>query len=228
MRFNIKTRHPKKRPTHITVGTILPDGTAGTSQIPVAEHPTMLFVYKFAEPTILRCFPPDVEDFKWLPISIFGQQELNDFVKTHHWDRRAKVRMVPVEFARMLAKIAYSYTVAELGSGAFCPSPLLLDVILDRTTNVSYVVGGDWDVPPPDPRGFHLLQMTCNVSEKGALIVIEIRLFPAFETPHYRVVVGEFDFKIPEHVKAFNMKMRNAETIKPLPPNPAVNSDAAR
>jgi hypothetical protein len=162
-----------------------------------------------------------------VPISIFNKQELDDFVKTHHWDRKAKFRAVPVEFARMLAKIAYSYSVAELGLGSFHPSPLLIDIVLNRSSNVSYVVGGDWEIPPPDPRGFHLLQMTCTVSGEGASIIIEIRLFPAFETPHYRVVVGEFDFRIPEHVTAFNVKMRDVETIEPMPPTPAVNPDLA-
>lgn len=227
MRYNIKTRHPKKRPTHIRIGTALPDGTTGTAQIPVAEHPTMLFVYKFAEPTILRCFPPDVENFKWLPIAISSHQELNDFAKNNHWDLRAKVRVVPEDFARMLAKIAYSYTIAELGLGSFRPAPLLLDVILGRTTNVAYVVGGDWEIPPPDPRGVHLLQMTCRVATNGALIIIEIRLFPAFETPHYRVVVGEFDFQRLEHVTAFNKMMGKIEAIHPLPPNPSFQGTPA-
>ncbi len=181
----------------------------------------MLFVYKFGEPTILRCFPPEVEDFKWLPIAISGQQELNEFIKTHHWDRKVKIRAVPEEFARMLAKIAYSYCVAEVGLGSFRPAELLLDVILGRATNVAYVVGGNWEIPAPDPRGVHLLQMTCRVAAHGALIIVEIRLFPAFETPHYRVVVGEFDFRCPDHVKGFNKVMEKVETIEPLPPNPS-------
>lgn len=228
MQQNVKTRHPEKRPTHISIGTILPDGTHGTKQIPVTEYPAPFFIYKFFEATILLGLPPEIEDFKWEPIVIFGKQETDDFIKKHHWDRKTSFRAVPVEFARMLAKIAYSYTVAEIGLGSFQPAPLILDVIMSRTTNVSYVVGGEEKLPLPDPRGVHLLQMICEGDHKEALIIINIRLFPAFETPSYYVVVGKFDFKQPEHVNAFNEKMRHAETIEPLPPKPIVPQDTTR
>lgn len=109
-----------------------------------------------------------------------------------------------------VAKIAYAFAVGEFGMEAFRPLPQTLDVILDRTTNVSYVVGGDWEVPAPDPQGKHLLVPTARVVPGGALIIVEIRLFPAFETPQYRVVVGEIDFRNPQHAKAFADKLTTA------------------
>ena len=36
-----------------------------------------------------------------------------------------------------------------------------------------------------------------------ALIIVDVRLFSAAETPSYHVAVGEIDFKNPEHVRAF-------------------------
>lgn len=216
MRHKVQTRHPKKRPTHITIGTLLSDGTTGTTKVPVTEHPTMLFVYKFEEPSIIRGLSPAIEDFKWLPISIFSKQELDDFVIKYQWDRKTMIRAVPVEFARMLAKIAYSYAVAELGLNSFRPLPMTLDTILCRTNNVSYSVGGDWKIPAPDPEGFHRLRMGFRVESNRVLVTVEIRLFPAFETPQYRVVVGDFDFENVQHVKMFAEKTDNADEIKPI------------
>jgi hypothetical protein len=147
IRHKVQSRRPQQRPTHITVGTLLADGTRGTTKVPVDEHPTMLFVYKLDQATILCGLPPEVEDFRWVPINISSKKELDDFIAKYHWDREVKVLMVPVKFARMLAKIAYSFIVGELGLDSFRPLPQTLDIILDRTSNVSYSVGGDWELP---------------------------------------------------------------------------------
>lgn len=215
MKHNVQSRRVKRRPSHIEIGTLSPNGTRGKALVPVAEHPTMLFVYKFDQPTMLRSLPPEVEDFRWVPISIFGKAELDAFIEKYHWDRTTSIKTVPVEFARTLAKIAYSYTVAEIGLDSFRPLPQTLDVILGRTTNVSYPVGGDWEIPAPDPAGKHKLDMICTVEGTpkvtGARIVVEIRLFPAFETPQYRVVVGHFDFQNPQHFKRFDEKARESQ-----------------
>ena len=210
MRYKVQSRRPEKRPTHIPIGTLLPDGTKGTANVPVDEHPVTLFVYKFEQPTILRGLAPDVEDFKWVPISVFSRAELDAFIEKYHWDRLLKLVPVPVEFARTLAKIGFSFAVAEFGLDSFTPLPMTLAAILGRTSNVSFVVGGDWEIPPPDPKGMHILTPTCHTKPGGALVVIEIRLFPAFETPQYRVVVGEIDFQNPQHLKTLNEKMRPA------------------
>src|SRR6266581_7022579 len=115
IRYKVQSRRPERRPTHITVGTLMPDGSRGTVKVPVDEHPTMLFVYKFDQATILRGLPPEVEDFRWVPINISSKKELDDFIAKYHWDRLVTLLPVPVEFARMLAKIAYSFVVGEFG-----------------------------------------------------------------------------------------------------------------
>lgn len=74
IRHGVQSRRPERRPTHVTVGPLHPDGRRGKVRVPVEEHPTMLFVYKFDQPTILRGLPPEVEDFRWVPISIFSKK----------------------------------------------------------------------------------------------------------------------------------------------------------
>lgn len=140
---------------------------------------------------------------------------MDEFIAKYSWDRSTTLLTVPIENARMLAKIAYSFAVGELELHSFRPLPQVLDAILARTSNVSYAVGGDWEIPPPDPAGKHVLTPTCLIKPGGAFIIVEIRLFPAFEAPQHRVVVGEIDFQNPEHLKTFGEKMKTATAMKP-------------
>lgn len=204
MRHKVQTRRPHLRPTQMKIGTLMPDGSRGTARVPMEEVPTRLFIYKFDHPTFLRGMSSDIEDFKWLPYAILGSEEMKAFAAKYHWDSKVSVKMVPVEFARMLAKIAYAQVVGEFGLGGFDAAPTLLDVILCRTSNVSYLVGGDWELPPPDPAGLHIISL-CVVHDSGqVLITTEIRLFPAFDMPLYRVVVGTMNLQNALHAVAFN------------------------
>jgi len=103
--------------------------------------------------------------------------------------------------------------VGEFGVDSFTPLPQTLDVILNRTSNVSYTVGGDWEIPAPDPKGKHILNLMVKIVPGGALIIVEVRLFPAFETPQYRVVVGRFDFHNPQHIRVFEEKLKTATIV---------------
>lgn len=213
MRYDIQSRRKKERPSHIKIGTIKNDGSIGKARVPVKEHPAMLFMYKFEESDYLKGNDEAKSKFNWVPVSIFSKKELDMFIEKYNWDRRVSFKTVPIEFARMLAKIAYSYSVAEIGLDSFTPFEQLKDVILNRSDNVSYLVGGDWDIPKPDPAGNHLLQMIYKVNKKKADIVVEIRLFPAFETPLYRVVVGQIDLINKAHRDSFEIKLKTAHTI---------------
>jgi hypothetical protein len=206
MTHNVQTRRKKDRPTHIEIGTTSAGGLAGKARVPVREFPTMLFPYKFGPPTMLLHYPEDVEYFKWETYGVCGHGELADLTEKYRWDQRMQFRAVPVELARTLAKIAYSYVVAELGPGTFTPLPITLDVIRCRTTNVSYTVGGDWELPAPDPRGKHTFGIACRFLNSRPLIVVEIRLFPAFDMPLYRVIVGEFDLNNPMQARKLHEK----------------------
>lgn len=211
IRHGVQTRNKKQRPEYVEFATLFPNGKSGKERVPVHEYPTMLFVYKFDKATMLLCYPSEVEHFRWVPISIFNKTELDKFIEKHHWNKQTTIKTSPVELARLIAKIAYSFAVAEIGLDSFLPLPMTLDTILCRTNNVSYSVGGDWEIPPPDPAGKHVLNLTCIIQQPNPLIVVEIRLFPAFETPKYHVVVGHFDMQNPNHFRTFTEKMREAQ-----------------
>ena len=193
IRYNVRSRRKKNRPSHIEIGTISSDGKKGKTLVPATELPVTLFLYKFEESDYLKGNKEKDSKFNWVPTSIFSKKELDKLIEKHNWNQKLEVKMVPVEFARMLGKIAYSFTVAEVTLEGFTPFQQLIDVILNQDNNISYLIGGDWEIPTPDPAGFHHIALKYMVRDGYVDVIVEIRLFPAFETPLYRVVVGTID-----------------------------------
>jgi hypothetical protein len=91
-------------------------------------------------------------------------------------------------FCRMLAKIAHSMAVAEIGLGRFHPH--LLEIIYGRDEQPHQLIGGLLERRAPTR---HRHEITTMVHEIGnsELIVAEIRLFADLGAPTYVVVVGE-------------------------------------
>lgn len=97
-----------------------------------------------------------------------------------------------MDFARMLAKIGHSYAYAKCGPDTF--EPMLLDLILGRAENASYLVGGDPNGPPPSqPKVMHdIYPVACRIEPTGAeYLLVAIRLFAFWGMPRYHVVVGK-------------------------------------
>jgi hypothetical protein len=100
-----------------------------------------------------------------------------------------------IMFARMLAKIAHSFAVAELGEENF--SPLLLDIILDKDCSyIGSLVGrSEWssfrsaDVPSLHYIGMYLSGDGVTVGA-WKWVVVEIRLFKTWSNVTYTIVVG--------------------------------------
>ncbi len=207
IRYNVRSRRKKERPSHIEIGTITKDGKHGKALVPAKEHPVTLFLYKFEESDYLKGNREEDSKFNWVPISIFSNKELDELIQKYNWDRKLEVKMVPVEFARMLAKIAYSFAVAEVTLEGFTSFQQLIEVILNRSNNISYLIGGDWDIPAPDPAGFHHLGMTYTFRDGYVDVIVQIRLFPAFETPLYRVVVGRIDLNSQKQKQLLDKKL---------------------
>lgn len=209
MRYKVRTRRKKKRPSHIEIGTIRSDGTPSKKLISIEEHPVTVVLYKFEESDYLKGNKEEDAHFNWVPITIFSKDELDELIQKFGWDRKLEFKAVPIEFARMLAKIAYSYCVAEIGLEGFTPFNQLIDVILNKNDNISYLIGGDWDIPASDPAGYHLISIVYTVRDGYADVIVEIRLFPAFETPLYRVVVGRIELNNTRHKELMDKRIEN-------------------
>lgn len=91
------------------------------------------------------------------------------------------------EFCQMLAKIGYSYAVAELGYGKF--KPLLLSHIVDKElSNCANFIGSlDRDEAPS--KNIH--ELSIYEDNQRNYIIVRMRFLAILGTPTYHVVVGQ-------------------------------------
>jgi hypothetical protein len=99
-----------------------------------------------------------------------------------HWDNAM--------LCRMLAKIAHSLAVAELGEAAF--QPLLLKLICDGDPRGMSLIGcsPEWE-KVPHSSALHTVGLGYQRHEGKTFVVASVRLFASYESPVYRIVVGE-------------------------------------
>jgi len=93
-----------------------------------------------------------------------------------------------LEFCLMLAKIAHSYAIAELGMQgveAFLPRLIMESDMSDRAT---FIGGLNYDEPHTSLS--HELSFGTHTCDKPDLVGVRIRLFAHFGTPTYYVVAG--------------------------------------
>jgi len=91
-------------------------------------------------------------------------------------------------FCLTLAKIAHSFTVAELGVGSF--DSFLVDMIRQRdlSNRAEFIGGGSGNEPPSDQ--LHELAFDTAVSTNPNVIAVRIRLLGLLGAPTYHVAVG--------------------------------------
>jgi hypothetical protein len=190
----------RKKRKHIPVKRL--DG--GTLLVPTNLHSTPVPLYLFSEAAVLLGLPHGIGDKNWL-LKIFSNPDHENAMQENFpaWDKTHSFRARHIEFARMIAKIGHGYAVAEYGrSDLETFEPMAVDVILGRSKDWSYLVGGSLEIAPVEPPGpSH--RLTLKIIADGmarSLIVVEMRFFCQSLTPTYHAVVGAIDFKNDKHV----------------------------
>ena len=189
-KLDLKTRRKKKRAEPREVVFKRPDGTVDIKQMKNEELPHYCIGFDWPTAGLLRDQPPDSRDFNGKVLVRYPKGALENFVPEQHGIRLGRIR--ELDFARMLAKIAHSYAFAKCGIDTF--QPMLLDLILGRAENASYLVGGDHSGQIPDqPAIMHdIYPVGCRVEPSGAeYLLVAIRLFAMLGMPRYHVVVGK-------------------------------------
>lgn len=183
IRQGMRTRHKKQRPQELLVDVTVPDGQKVKQSVNIDSYPDILFFLKFGHVANILYGSPDVDTSDVRPWIWAG----SDLSGKTGWELG---KFDAFAFARLLAKIAHCWTVAELGLNSF--TPLALDFIFGRTNNLSRVVGGILDVEPPTS-SLHWLQLRSqlDIPSLRHFIVVHIRLFGCCGAPTYHVVVGE-------------------------------------
>lgn len=91
-------------------------------------------------------------------------------------------------FCQMLAKIAYSYAVAELGIEAF--EPFLIPHILRKELDDADDFIGCWSETEKATRNLHEISIVEMIDK--SFVIVRIRLLAKLETPTYLVVTGKY------------------------------------
>jgi hypothetical protein len=93
------------------------------------------------------------------------------------------------DFGRMLAKIAHSYAVAEMGLDSF--TPFLCGIITGiKPYLLSHYIGSQL-VTTDEPIDLHEISFDTSGLDQGRYLVVKVRLFAPYKTPRHLVVVGE-------------------------------------
>ncbi len=195
VRVDTPSRRRKKRPKELTTSVLYLDRSIRHEKAAVGDAPISLTLPIFEPPDILRNLPP-VTGFRGLK----GWSFVSGWDFKDQWHRRGSQGLLagqfqPALFCRMLAKIGHAFAVADQGLESFIP--LLPKVIRGDGDAISYLVGGDSDIPAPElgePGARPLINLHLHVYTNNGrqFLVVSIRLFPTLETPKYHTVVGEW------------------------------------
>ena len=100
----------------------------------------------------------------------------------------ARLTFSPQEFARTLAKIAFSAAVYALGIAPFTHTPIR-KAILGEDPCIGHWVGSWTGEPMNEAKGLHSMQIRAS----GSDVHVILRLFAQFSAPEYHVVLGPAD-----------------------------------
>jgi hypothetical protein len=185
-------------------------------RVSVRDYSAPVPLYKFGMPRIYTGLPRAMDNLRWT-MDILTNPNIESELRRKYpeWNGTHAIKAAPHPFARLLAKIAYGYVVAEWGVNCF--DPLVLDIILGRSDDYFYSVGGTWEIPPPIPGGNHITNINVEkLGSKKLRINVDIRLFSNIAMPAYVVVVGHIDLQNPQHLAAFTKHRADGK----IPDNP--------
>lgn len=184
----MQTRRRNKRPASIPLVLEL-DGAKKTIQVSPTEFPLYLPTPLFPPPGVLAGTPPSPEISAQLSFVHVAGPSFEEVGQRHGVDFvGAQLTFSPPEFARTLAKIAFSAAVYALGTAPFTHTPIRR-AILGEDPCVGHWVGSWTGEPMNEAKGLHAMQIRAS----GSDVHVILRLFAQFSAPEYHVVLGPAD-----------------------------------
>lgn len=186
--LGFRSSKPKDRPTRAAITV---DGRE--IQIPIEDYPAVMTVPLPPPPGILTGRQPTGT---WQPkYFVIVENEARERAQEKYGQPIGFTSgdQNPLIWARMLAKIAYSWVVAEKGVDSF--TSFVTPLICQETESWEYFVGAN--PPPADYHNhvpgtlIHHLEQRNVVLDGRILIVVTLRLFARYGGPSFLVVVGE-------------------------------------
>jgi hypothetical protein len=186
--YNAPSRRKKLRQTHIVLSD--PDDATRKIKVPYSEYPAAMVFYKMHRAGLLEGMPDTVDmSTAWQMVAIHNDAKAKVFEERFGIKLTSKFKHVPDSFARLLAKIGYGHLLTVLDPGDF--RPICLPYILGEKSNPSYIVGGTFDIAPPEADQGYVLKTVGFAEGNRLMLIAEIRLIANDHTPTYHVVVGD-------------------------------------
>ncbi len=196
------TRRPKDRPTEIRIPAVELDDVGrylrdlGTWTVPIDDAPLLLNLWSSPPPRLL--LPAGTEPGIGRAWSFAETSRIKPLVRritsatgARHIALKAG-EVNRVHYLRFLAKTGHAFAAARIGLNAF--DPVLPDLILNRSADLSLYVGDDPTLAPiethPAATSHFALGEITHGPAKG-YVGIGIRLYPWLNTPVHVVIVGK-------------------------------------
>jgi hypothetical protein len=187
----LRSRRPREAPKTESL-EVERHGKLEKLQIALEEYPVLLPLPIFEMPAELGGPPtPHGVLVKGLHTISFGPRPGEVMQRLGATRVRLTRSDQPGESDRLVAKIAYCYAIAQLGSDAF-ERVFVLNGILGRQDDIGRWVGTWRDVAGPYPGLLHRL----SLQQTGEAVLVEVQLFADSETPSYIVVVGQLKRRV--------------------------------
>ena len=190
--LNLSTRRKKRRPKTFPL-IITKDGKQETINVPIHKHAVIVNFPISLPPAYLdgRHYESGV-DFTGVTPIIVGGLSLEELHKLHN----AKTLSVTQpwqgnDFERMIAKIAYGFTIAHFGINNM-EKVYVIPAILGKKDDVGYWVGSAKDNKLDVGKHLHLVELSTLNRE----VIARVKLFALYDVPEYLVVVG----RVSEHI----------------------------
>ena len=198
MLYNMPTRRPKERPSHVPLKVKYASSTNWEIiQVDRNICPFLVGLPLYSMPDAITCVVTEgVRSAATSKFWIRGAGFWEDRDAQLQWlcEKFDATEVMPEAtidaepFCLTLAKIAHSYATAQLGLDGFFP--FLTDAIKTRNLNnrADFIGGGKGDEPPSEQ--LHEVDFDENVAVNSNVIAVRIRLFAVLGTPTYHVAVG--------------------------------------
>lgn len=169
--------------------TVVKGGKENNIEVPIDDYPILLHFPIFSPPGELS--PDDYSSgirIRGLHTLSFGPKPEETARKLGATTVKLVQRSEPVAFARMIAKIAYSWAVAEKKVAKLDGEPCVLSAILGTTDDIGRWV---WTLAGfQDNREGVLHYIALHEDFEKGLLIAEVCLFGDSQAPRYGVILG--------------------------------------
>lgn len=186
-KLNLQTRHKRNRPDEFPL-TIQIKGGSKTVLVPLEEHLTTMTLPIFALPAYLdqRQYDKGIHLHGVVTIQV-GGPSAKKIAERYDTDTLSiSSSYKPSAFARLLAKIAYGFSVAAYGMDMI-ENAYVLPAIRGQSDDIGRWVGCTGDNSLAKSNHLHEMKLVVINGE----IHGRVRLLAQFGTPEYLVVVGQ-------------------------------------